>query len=168
MTDRALLLSTHGPFLAATLATLVVAGCSGGSSGAGSGSPAASPGAGGDSSASSDDATGGDVPPGVGSDGAAPGSGDDSSAPGSALESGAPGSTDSSDAGALPGWKLTWSDEFNGPDGSAVDPKKWKHDVGGTGWGNNELEYYTDGTQNAVQKGGNLVVTATTDGASQY
>jgi beta-glucanase (GH16 family) len=66
----------------------------------------------------------------------------------------------------LPGWVLTWSDEFNGPDGSAVDPSKWVHDLGGTGWGNQELEYYTDGTQNAVVTGGNLVITATTAGTS--
>jgi hypothetical protein len=63
---------------------------------------------------------------------------------------------------------LTWSDEFDGPDGSAVDPTKWVHDVGGSGWGNQELEYYTDGTQNAVVQGGNLVITATTAGASSY
>ena len=68
----------------------------------------------------------------------------------------------------LPGWVLTWSDEFDGPDGSAVDPTKWVHDVGGSGWGNQELEYYTDGTQNAVVMGGNLVITATTAGASSY
>jgi len=61
---------------------------------------------------------------------------------------------------------LTWADEFDDPDGSAVDPTKWVHDVGGTGWGNQELEYYTDGTQNAVLQGGSLVITATTDGAS--
>ena len=73
-----------------------------------------------------------------------------------------------SDAASLAGWKLTWSDEFNGPDGSAVDPTKWKHDVNGNGWGNSELEYYTDGTQNAVVQGGYLVVTATKQGASQY
>jgi beta-glucanase (GH16 family) len=80
----------------------------------------------------------------------------------------ATGTTASTDAGssALPGWVLTWSDEFDGPDGSAVDPTKWTHDVGGTGWGNEELEYYTDGTQNAVVQGGNLVITATTQGAS--
>jgi beta-glucanase (GH16 family) len=78
------------------------------------------------------------------------------------------GQGDASGAGALAGWKLTWSDEFNGPDGSAVDPTKWKHDVGGSGWGNNELEYYTDGTQNAVVQGGYLVITATKQGASQY
>jgi beta-glucanase (GH16 family) len=81
--------------------------------------------------------------------------------------------TSSSDATSaedtsLPGWTLTWSDEFNGPDGSAVDPTKWVHDVGGTGWGNQELEYYTDGTQNAVVAGGNLVITATPVGASAY
>ncbi|HSY23266.1 MAG TPA: glycoside hydrolase family 16 protein, partial [Polyangiaceae bacterium] len=64
------------------------------------------------------------------------------------------------------GWVLTWSDEFNGADASAADPTKWTHDVGGTGWGNQELEYYTDGMQNAVVQGGNLVITATTVGAS--
>ena len=70
--------------------------------------------------------------------------------------------------GPPPGWVLSWSDEFNGADNSAVDGSKWIHDVGGGGWGNQELEYYTDGTQNAVVKGGNLVITATTDGASSY
>jgi len=71
-------------------------------------------------------------------------------------------------ASALPGWILTWSDEFDGQDGSAVDPTKWVHDVGGSGWGNQELEYYTNGTQNAVVMGGNLVITATTASASSY
>ncbi|HZU82769.1 MAG TPA: glycoside hydrolase family 16 protein [Polyangiaceae bacterium] len=75
---------------------------------------------------------------------------------------------DSPADGALAGWTLTWADEFDGPDGSAVDPSRWSHDVGGNGWGNNELEYYTDGTQNAVVEGGNLVITATTAGASAY
>jgi beta-glucanase (GH16 family) len=71
-------------------------------------------------------------------------------------------------AGAPPGWTLTWSDEFDGADGSAVDASKWVHDVGGSGWGNQELEYYTDATQNAVVQGGNLVITATPTGASTY
>jgi beta-glucanase (GH16 family) len=75
---------------------------------------------------------------------------------------------DAGGSSAISGWTLTWSDEFEGPDGSAVDPTRWVHDVGGTGWGNNELEYYTDGTQNAVVTGGNLVITATTAGASAY
>ena len=67
-----------------------------------------------------------------------------------------------------PNWVLTWSDEFNGPDGSGVDPNNWSFDVGGGGWGNNELEYYTSGTSNAVIQGGSLVITATSDGASGY
>jgi len=57
-------------------------------------------------------------------------------------------------------WTLSWSDEFNGPDGSAPDPSKWTYDIGGNGWGNNELESYTNRPQNAVIQGGNLVITA--------
>jgi beta-glucanase (GH16 family) len=72
-----------------------------------------------------------------------------------------------SDAGDSGGWTLTWSDEFDGPDGSAPDPTKWRNDTGGGGWGNKELEYYTPGTANVVVQGGNLVVTATTVGAAQ-
>ncbi|HEV2469126.1 MAG TPA: glycoside hydrolase family 16 protein [Candidatus Sulfotelmatobacter sp.] len=56
------------------------------------------------------------------------------------------------------GWKLVWSDEFNGPDGSAVDSSKWVSEVGGGGWGNQELEYYTARPQNAYLQGGNLVI----------
>jgi len=58
-----------------------------------------------------------------------------------------------------PGWTLTWSDEFNGADGSPVDTSKWVMETGGHGWGNQELEYYTTSTQNAFQKAGNLVIT---------
>jgi len=59
-----------------------------------------------------------------------------------------------------PGWTLTWSDEFNGPNGSSPDPTKWTFDTGGNGWGNNELEYYTARPQNAQQQNGNLIITA--------
>jgi len=56
---------------------------------------------------------------------------------------------------------LTWSDEFNGPAGAAVDGTKWGFDTGGGGWGNNELEYYTNSTANAATDGGgSLVITA--------
>jgi beta-glucanase (GH16 family) len=71
-------------------------------------------------------------------------------------------------ADALPGWKLVWSDEFDGADGSAVDPVKWKHDTGGHGFGNQEREFYTDGTENAQIRAGNLVIKATRDGADKY
>jgi beta-glucanase (GH16 family) len=58
------------------------------------------------------------------------------------------------------GWTLVWSDEFNGPDGSAPDSSKWTYDLGGKGWGNKELECYTSRPQNAQIKGGNLVIAA--------
>jgi beta-glucanase (GH16 family) len=86
---------------------------------------------------------------------------DDAMASGMAAPDAAPDS-------AIPGWTLTWSDEFDGPNGSHPDPTRWTPDVGGTGWGNNEEEYYTDAGQNAVVQDGALVITATTDGASQY
>jgi len=57
-------------------------------------------------------------------------------------------------------WTLVWSDEFSGPNGSAPDSTKWGYDVGGNGWGNNELEYYTNRTQNAYVEDGNLVIQA--------
>jgi beta-glucanase (GH16 family) len=55
-------------------------------------------------------------------------------------------------------WKLVWSDEFNGSNGSAVDASKWVFDTGGGGWGNDELEYYTNRLQNAAQQDGSLVI----------
>ena len=52
-------------------------------------------------------------------------------------------------------WKfdsvVTWSDEFS-TDG-VVDNTKWSYDVGGSGWGNNELEYYTSGLNDSVKNG---------------
>ena len=58
-------------------------------------------------------------------------------------------------------WTLTWQDEFDGPAGAPVDSAKWTHETGGGGWGNQELEYYTAGTENAALDGhGNLVITA--------
>ncbi len=57
-------------------------------------------------------------------------------------------------------WTMVWSDEFNEPNGSAVDPSKWVVETGGDGWGNNELEYYTDRTENARLENGNLVIAA--------
>jgi beta-glucanase (GH16 family) len=58
------------------------------------------------------------------------------------------------------GWTLTWSDEFNAPDGSPIDNTKWILETGGNGWGNQELEYYTTRSENSFQQGGNLVIKA--------
>jgi beta-glucanase (GH16 family) len=59
---------------------------------------------------------------------------------------------------AAPAWKLVWSDEFSGPNGSPVDASKWVSETGGGGWGNDELESYTARLENAVQENGNLVI----------
>ena len=59
-----------------------------------------------------------------------------------------------------PTYRLVWSDEFNGADGSAPEASKWSIQTGGNGWGNDELEYYTARPQNVQVKGGNLVITA--------
>jgi beta-glucanase (GH16 family) len=60
----------------------------------------------------------------------------------------------------LPRWRLVWDDEFSGPNGSAPDSSKWVHDIGGNGWGNQELEYYTGRLENARIEDGMLVITA--------
>ncbi len=59
--------------------------------------------------------------------------------------------------------KLVWSDEFEGPNGAAPDPSKWKHEKGGEGWGNRELQYYTGQTENVALDGNScLILTART------
>jgi beta-glucanase (GH16 family) len=58
------------------------------------------------------------------------------------------------------GFTLTWSDEFSGADGSTLDASKWTYDLGGGGWGNHELETYTNHAANAQIKSGSLVITA--------
>jgi beta-glucanase (GH16 family) len=58
------------------------------------------------------------------------------------------------------GYSLVWSDEFNTSNGSQPDTSKWVYDTGGDGWGNHELEYYTNRAQNAQIQNGNLVITA--------
>ena len=57
-------------------------------------------------------------------------------------------------------WTLAWSDEFSGPEGSPPDSSKWTYDIGGNGWGNQELETYTSRRQNAQIRDGNLVIAA--------
>ena len=63
----------------------------------------------------------------------------------------------------------TWSDEFDGPAGTAPDPTKWTHEVNGDGGGNGELQYYTDSTANASLDGnGNLLITARRENPGNY
>lgn len=62
------------------------------------------------------------------------------------------------------GWTLVWNDEFNGPNGSAPDPKHWHVIEAGNGFGNDELEYYTARSKNVVLQDGNLLITARREG----
>ncbi len=68
-------------------------------------------------------------------------------------------------------WSLVWSDEFKGTE---LDKNKWTfdlgngHSVGNPGWGNNELEYYTNRSENVKVDNGNLVITAKNENYEGY
>jgi beta-glucanase (GH16 family) len=71
--------------------------------------------------------------------------------------------------------QLVWSDEFDGPAGSPPDLSSWGFELGdgsadgNPGWGNAELQWYTDNAANVSQDGrGNLAVTACTDAERGY
>lgn len=59
---------------------------------------------------------------------------------------------------AGPDWSLVWADEFDS--GTRPDPAKWVYDLGGGGWGNRELQTYTDRTNNIRIEAGSLVIEA--------
>ncbi|HMO63883.1 MAG TPA: glycoside hydrolase family 16 protein [Verrucomicrobiota bacterium] len=61
-------------------------------------------------------------------------------------------------AADVPAWRLVWADEFN--TGTRPDPAKWVHDLGGHGWGNDELQTYTARPENARIEHGHLVIEA--------
>jgi len=63
-----------------------------------------------------------------------------------------------------PAVKYAFHDDFRGPAGSAPNPALWTYDIGGGGWGNNELEVYTASRANSFLDGqGHLVIRATKD-----
>jgi membrane-bound metal-dependent hydrolase YbcI (DUF457 family) len=56
---------------------------------------------------------------------------------------------------------LIWSENFDGRAGARPNARRWSYDVGGGGWGNEELEYYTSRQANARLDGrGHLVIAA--------
>ncbi|WP_051503769.1 carbohydrate binding domain-containing protein, partial [Alkalibacterium sp. AK22] len=69
---------------------------------------------------------------------------------------------------ALEGWDLVWHDEF---EGDQLDESKWNYDTGyylnddpGTwGWGNEELQHYTDSEDNVFVEDGKLNIVAFED-----
>ena len=67
-----------------------------------------------------------------------------------------PASSDATTEGA---WSLVWSDEFNKE--GLPDTTRWDYDVGGSGLGNNELQYCTARrSENARIKDGVLIIEA--------
>ncbi|HIG58583.1 MAG TPA: glycoside hydrolase family 16 protein, partial [Flavobacteriales bacterium] len=64
---------------------------------------------------------------------------------------------------------LIWADEFDGPD---LDLNKWTFDIGqgSWGWGNNELQYYTNSSSNVSVDNGYLSITALNEqfGSASY
>lgn len=66
----------------------------------------------------------------------------------------------------VPAWNIVWSDEFNG---STINPSTWSFEGGNNnGWGNNELEYYTNRPQNAYVSNGLLHMVALKDPTLNY
>jgi len=60
------------------------------------------------------------------------------------------------------GWTMAWADEFDGPE---INTDWWTHEIGNgdNGWGNNELEYYTEAPENSRIEDGKLVIEARND-----
>jgi beta-glucanase (GH16 family) len=69
------------------------------------------------------------------------------------------GGSGTGQTGAAGDWTLVWSDEFS-VDG-LPDPSRWTYDVGGHGWGNQELQdYRASRLENARVEDGRLIVEA--------
>lgn len=84
-------------------------------------------------------------------------------AAGAVLGAGAPAEA------ATSGGTLLAADEFDGAAGSAPNPGIWRFDTGAGGWGNAELQTYTDSRRNSALDGaGNLVVTARREADGSY
>lgn len=54
-------------------------------------------------------------------------------------------------------WELVWQDEFNS---RTIDTNKWNFTIGAGGYGNNELQYYSDRSENARIEDGKLIIEA--------
>jgi len=127
------------------VSTWFIAGCGG--PGADGGSAGESSGVGGAATGGSNGATGG--APSSGGSVASGGSGGDSV-------------PNIGDVDAK-GWKLMWSDEFDGP---GIDGSKWEYEVNCDGGGNNELQCYVADAKNSFITGGALHIVALRDHTS--
>lgn len=70
-------------------------------------------------------------------------------------------------ADSYEGMSLVWSDEFSG---DAIDPSNWTYDLGNGsgGWGNNELQTYTNSANNSFVADDKLFIVAEKVGESAY
>lgn len=59
------------------------------------------------------------------------------------------------------GYSELWNDEFSG---SEINTDIWTHEYGDSGWGNNELQNYTDNSENSFIEDDNLIIQAIKDG----
>jgi beta-glucanase (GH16 family) len=76
------------------------------------------------------------------------------------------GLSDAEPRSAVPaGYSLVWSDEFSG-DSSEPDKEKWDYSTGGNGWGNGEVQNYTNKRENSFVKDGLLSIVARKDNGS--
>jgi len=54
-----------------------------------------------------------------------------------------------------------WTDDFDGSAGQPPDPTVWSYELGGGGWGCEQLQHYSGSTRNAALTGdGSLAITA--------
>ena len=69
------------------------------------------------------------------------------------------GETKTKSVKAADNWNLVWSDEFNG---TSLDTSVWSYEIGNGnwGWGNGEIEYYTNRTDNVRVADGSLQIIA--------
>lgn len=72
---------------------------------------------------------------------------------------------------SYPSMQLFWNDEF---EGSALNSAFWTPEIGNgcsvgiCGWGNNELQVYTDKSENVKLEGGKLIITAIKNASGGY
>lgn len=55
-------------------------------------------------------------------------------------------------------WELIWEDDFEGEAGDPINEENWTCEIGGSGWGNNEWQYYTERPENVSLSGDSLLV----------
>jgi beta-glucanase (GH16 family) len=62
--------------------------------------------------------------------------------------------------------QVIWSDEFD--TGTELDSEVWSYDLGAGGWGNQELQNYTNEAENVRIENGNLIITARETGSGGF